>query len=166
METTNRQFLEAFERNVAAQAEFVETWMDAIEDSTDEDRMEENLEGYAKAYEAWMSAAEEQVDRLNASLEGEDVSLEAFRDRWLNAANQAFKEVMSTSAFAAATGDTVQSALDLKQEADEYAADTLHGLGFATVRDVDEVGERLIELERRQQRIEEQLDEVLEELRA
>ena len=166
MENANEQFLEAFERNVEAQAEFVETWMAAIEESTDEDLTRDGLEGYARAYKAWMNAAEEQVDRLNASIEGEDISLESFRDRWLNAANQAFKEVMSTSAFAAATGDTVEAALDLKEQADEQAEETLHVLGFATVGDIDEVGERLIEVERRQQRIEEQLDEILEELRA
>lgn len=164
MENANEQFLEAFERNVEAQAEFVETWMAAIEESTDEDMTRDGLEGYARAYKAWMNAAEEQVDRLNASIEGEDVSLEAFRDRWLNAANQAFKEVMSTSAFAAATGETVEAALDFKEQADEQAEETLHALGFATGGDIDEVGERLIEVERRQQRIEEQLDEILEEL--
>ncbi len=164
MEQANERYLDAFERNVEAQAAFVETWMDAIEDSADGEHIEDGLEGYAKAYKAWMRAAEDQVERMNATLEGSDVSTEAFRDRWLNAANEAFKEVMSTSAFAAATGDTVESALDLKREADEYAEETLHSLGFATVGDVEEVGERLIEVERRQQRIEERLDDILEEL--
>lgn len=164
MEDANEQFLEAFERNVEAQATFVETWMDALEDATSDEHIEEGIKGYAKAYQAWMDAAAEQVERVSAMLDGEDISVEAVRNQWLNAANEAFKEVMSTTAFAATTGDTVETALDLKQEADEYAEDTLHTLGFATVGDVEEVGERLIELERRQQAIEERLDEILDHM--
>ena len=163
-EEANKRYLEAFERNVTAQSEFVDAWMTALEESTDRDHLESGMEGYAKAYDVWMEAAEDQVERMTASFEGADVSTEEFRDRWLRAANEAFKEVMSTNAFAAMTGDTVGSALDLKQEADELAEETLHGLGFATVGDVEEVGDRLIELERRQQRIEEHLEEILEEL--
>lgn len=164
-EEANKRYLEAFERNVAAQSEFVNSWMRALEESTDKDHMEAGMEGYSKAYKAWMEAAEDQVERMTASFEGADISTEEFRDRWLRAANDAFKEVMSTSAFAAMTGDTVERALDFKQGADELAEETLHGLGFATVGDVEEVGDRLIELERRQQRIEEHLEDVLEELR-
>lgn len=164
MESANERYLEAFEQNVEAQATFVESWMDAVEGAADPEAVENAPDGYAKAYEAWMQAAEDQVEQLNATMEGEDVSTEAFRDNWLNAANDAFKEVMGTSAFAATTGDTIESVLDLKQDADEYAEDTLHTLGFATVADVEEVGERLLELERRQQTIEDKLDTVIQEL--
>lgn len=164
MESANERYLEAFERNVEAQADFVETWMDAIEESTDTGTVEDGLEGYAKAYQAWMDAAEKQVEQLSASMEGEEIATEAFRDNWLQAANEAFKEVMSTSAFAATTGETIESVLDRMQEADEYAEETLHMLGFATVGDVEEVGERLLDVERRQQSIEDKLDTVIEEL--
>lgn len=164
MESANERYLEAFERNVDAQASFVESWMDTIDESTDADHLENGLDGYARAYKAWMEAAEDQVEQLNATMEGEDVSTEAFRDRWLNAANEAFKEVMSTSAFAATTGETIESVLDVQQEADEYAEETLHTLGFATVSDIHEVGERLLEVERRQQTIEDKLDTVIEEI--
>lgn len=164
MEDANEQFLEAIERNVEAQATFVETWMNAIENSTRDGQIEDGLEGYAKAYEAWMEAAAAQVDRMNAMLEGEDISMDAVRNQWMNAANEAFKEVMSTTAFAATTGDTVEAVLDLKRQTDEYAEDTLHTLGFSTVGDIEEVGERLVELERRQQRIEERLEDVLDHL--
>lgn len=164
MESANERYLEAFERNVEAQADFVESWMDTIEASTETGTVEDGLEGYAKAYQAWMQAAEKQLEQLNASLEGEEISTEAVRDNWLQAANEGFKEVMSTSAFAASTGETIESVLDLKQESDEYAEDTLHTLGFATVGDVEEVGDRLLEVERRQQSIEDKLETIIEEL--
>jgi hypothetical protein len=162
----NRTLLDAAEQNVEAQARFVESWFDAVENSwaASPETVTDGMAGYAAAYEAWMGAAEEQFDRTGDMLAGEDVSPEDFRDVWLNTANQAFKEVMSTSAFAAATGETVSDALELQREADEAAEDTLHALGFATEGDVVEVGSRLVELERRQHAVERKLDRVLDAL--
>jgi hypothetical protein len=162
----NESFLTAFERNVEAQAGFVDTWLETLEGSPamDADTMSDGLEGYARAYETWMEAVEEQFERSAEAIEGEDVDLDEFRDLWLNAANESFKEVMGTAAFAAMTGETVENALEFRQEIDDAAEDTLHGLGFATRADVVEVGERLVEVERRQHSIEEKLDEVLEAL--
>lgn len=162
MENMNETFLDQLEQNVEAQAKFVETWMDAVDESADGDTITEGLEGYARAYEVWMNAAETQFERASDVIEGEDVSAEEFRDIWLNAANESFKEVMSTSAFAAMTGQTVEDVLQFQQEVDKQAQDTLHQLGFATEGDISEVGERLIELERRQHAVEEKLDRVLE----
>jgi methyl-accepting chemotaxis protein len=165
-EEMNRTLLDAVEQNVAAQARFVEAWYDAVDESwtTSADTVADGAEGYGAAYEAWMRAAEEQLDRTGDLLAGEDVSPNDFRDVWLNTANEAFKEVMSTSAFAAATGETVSDALAVKQQVDETAEETLHGLGFPTESDVAEVGARLVELERRQHDVEEKLDRILEEL--
>ncbi len=95
---------------------------------------------------------------------GEEVDPTEFRDIWLSAANNAFKEVLSTTAFAAATGETTDVALDLRQEFDDAAMETLEMYGFATRDDVLEVGERLVELERRQHAIETKLDQVLDHL--
>jgi hypothetical protein len=94
------------------------------------------------------------------------VAPEDFRDIWLNAANESFKEVMGTSAFAAATGETVGDALELQQAIDAATEETLAALGFATGGDVEEVGARLVELERRQHAVEEKLDRVLAALDA
>jgi aminoglycoside phosphotransferase family enzyme len=69
---------------------------------------------------------------------------------------------MSTSAFAAANGQLVESMLEMRQEADEIGQDTIAQLGFPTRDDMDEVAERLVELERRQHAIEQKLDDVLE----
>jgi len=105
---------------------------------------------------------QQMVERANDQLEGEDVDIEEFRDIWLNTANEAFKEVMSTTAFAKMTGETVGDVLELQEQADEAAQETLNSLGFATEGDVVEIGDRLVELERRQHAVEQKLDRVLE----
>ncbi|WP_255191593.1 poly(R)-hydroxyalkanoic acid synthase subunit PhaE [Natronobeatus ordinarius] len=164
VERWNEQFLEAIEGNMEAQAQFVESWADAVGEATDDGEMAEGVEGYARAYDAWMTASTQMAERMNDVLEGEDVELEEFRDIWLNTANEAFKEVMSTTAFAKMTGETVGDVLEAQQQADEAAETTLRSLGFATESDVLEVGDRLVELERRQHAVEEKLDRVLEAL--
>jgi phage-related minor tail protein len=158
----NEEFVDALEQNMEAQAEFVESWSRTVQDATEDEQLSSGVEGYARAYEVWMEAAEQMVDRANEAVEGEEVELEQFRDVWLNSANEAFKEVMSTTAFAAATGETVEQALELQRRTDEAAETTLHALGFATEGDVQEVGERLVELERRQHEVENKLDRILD----
>jgi len=160
----SEQFATALERNVEAQADFVETWFDTVDETIDAGGADETMEGYATAYQAWMDAAVDQFERTSDALEGEDVDPEEFRDVWLNTANEAFSEVMATPAFAAATGQTVEQALELRREVDAAAQDTLSELGFATEGDVVEVGERLVELERRQHDVERKLDRVLDHL--
>ncbi|MCH7662049.1 MAG: poly(R)-hydroxyalkanoic acid synthase subunit [Euryarchaeota archaeon] len=164
MQSMNEQFANALEQNVEAQASFVESWVDAVEETTDPERFEESAEGYANAYATWMDASQRAYERSMDMVSGEDVAPEEFRDIWLSAANEAFKDVTDTTAFAAATGKTVEEALDYRQEIDEMADETLHNLGFATKGDVQEIGERLIELERRQHAVEGKLDTVIEHL--
>ncbi|THE63710.1 poly(R)-hydroxyalkanoic acid synthase subunit [Salinadaptatus halalkaliphilus] len=164
VEQWNEQFLETFEDNVEAQAQFVESWSQTVGEMSEDNDVSEGVEGYAKAYETWMNASQQMVERMNDSLEGEDVDIEEFRDVWLNTANEAFKDVMSTTAFARMTGETVGDVLELQQQADEASQETLRTLGFATEDDVLEVGDRLVELERRQHDVEQKLDRVLEHL--
>ncbi|WP_306059728.1 poly(R)-hydroxyalkanoic acid synthase subunit PhaE [Natronococcus wangiae] len=164
VEQWNEQFLEALEDNMEAQARFVESWSETVGEMTEENEISDGVEGYARAYETWMNASQQMVERMNDQLEGEEVEIEEFRDVWLNTANEAFKEVMSTTAFAKMTGETVGDVLELQQQADEAAEETLHTLGFATEGDVVEVGDRLVELERRQHAVEQKLDRVLDQL--
>lgn len=163
--SVNETMLGALERNVEVQTEFVDAWVDSLEEGVEPaGDPEEALESYARAYEIWMDAATAQSEDLLEGLETGDVSATTARDRWLDAANEAFKEVMGTSAFAAATGQTVERALEAQRAADEAAEETLHALGFATRSDVQEVGERLVELERRQHAVEQNLERVLDAL--
>ncbi len=164
VEQWNDQFLEAMEDNMEAQAQFVESWSDAVGEVSEDTEISDGVEGYARAYETWMGASKQMVDRMNDAVEGEDVDLEEFRDIWLNTANEAFKDVMSTTAFARMTGETVGDVLELQQQADEASQETLRMLGFATEDDVIEVGDRLVELERRQHAVEDKLDRVLDHL--
>ena len=163
VEQMNEAVADSVEQNMEAQAAFMESWADAVEDSVpEEDVLSEGFQGYNKAYEVWMDAAERMFERSTDAAQGEEVDASEFRDIWLQSANEAFKEVMSTSAFAAANGQLVESMLEMRQEADEIGQETVAQLGFPTRDDMDEVGERLVELERRQQAVEQKLDQILD----
>jgi hypothetical protein len=155
-------YIDALEGNVEAQAEFAEAWLRSLESSGADEGTLEWARAYVRAYEVWLSAADAQLNLWRDAMEGEDVSFEDFRDVWLSAANEAFKEVMSTTAFAATTGGALDSALGLRQGFDEAAESTLHAYGFATEGDIEEIGERLLEFERRQHTVERKLDKVLD----
>jgi hypothetical protein len=164
-ERMNEAMARSVEQNMEAQAQFMESWAEGV-DSTmfDEDAMSESVESYTRAYEVWMDAADQIYERVTDAAEGEEVSLSEFRDIWLRSANDAFKEVMSTSAFAASQGSMVEAMMDMQRQADEVSEETLSQLGFPTSDDIDEVAGRLVELERRQQDVENKLDRVLEHL--
>ncbi|MFB6074086.1 MAG: poly(R)-hydroxyalkanoic acid synthase subunit PhaE [Haloarculaceae archaeon] len=165
VEQMNEAVAESVEQNLEAQAAFAESWADAVEDAVPEDEeLAEGIQGYNRAYEEWMNAAERTFERSADAAQGEDVDPTEFRDIWLQSANEAFKHVMSTSAFAAANGQLVETMMELRQEADDLSQETVAQLGFATRGDVEEVGERLVELERRQHDLEAKIDRVLDEL--
>lgn len=153
---------DALRDSVTAGTAFVERWAAMLEES-DGDRFTELMAGYARAYDVWMSAAERQFELFAAFADGEEVAVEEFRDVWLDAANDAFKQVASTDAFAVALGESAET-FRLQELLDEAAESTLHQYGFATEGDVREVGERLVELERRHHAVERKLDRLLEEL--
>lgn len=164
VERMQEAYASALRRNVEAQAEFAETWTDAVEESVEGGLPEDGTESAVAAYEIWMDAAEEAVERSADLAAGEDVEPEEFRDLWLEAANDAFKRVMGSEAFAAATGQALEEAFELQRETADATEDALHEWGFATAGDVTEVGERLVELERRQHAVERKLDRILDAL--
>ena len=164
-ERMNDAVAESMEQNMKARAAFAESWADAVEDSVaEDDALAEGVQGYNRAYEMWMDAAEQLFERTADATQGEDVGPDEFRDIWLQSANEAFKEVMSTSAFAAANGRLIEQMMEMRQEADDVSQETVAQLGFPTREDVTEVGERLVELERRQHDVERKLDRVLDAL--
>jgi len=154
----NEQMVEGMEASTEAQAEFVESWIGAFESVDQEQYAAEGFEGSTEAHSIWMDAAEETAEKMAAAASGEDVSPEEVRDLWLDSANEAFKDVISTDAFASMTGGTVEDVLEMREAVDESAQSTLQEFGFATERDVREVGERLVELERRQKKVERGLE--------
>ncbi|WP_276273470.1 poly(R)-hydroxyalkanoic acid synthase subunit PhaE [Haloarcula litorea] len=165
VEQMNDAVADSMEQNMKAQAAFVESWADAVEDTIpQEDELSEGFQGYNKAYEEWLDAAEQMVERSAEAAQGEDVDPAEFRDIWLQSANEAFKHVMGTSAFAAANGQLVESMMEMQQEADDLSQDAIAQMGFPTRDDIDEVAERLVEVERRQHAVEQKLDRVLEHL--
>ncbi|MFB6202328.1 MAG: poly(R)-hydroxyalkanoic acid synthase subunit PhaE [Halorhabdus sp.] len=165
VEEMNEAVVESIEQNMQAQAAFVESWTDALSESMiDEDELSDGIDGYNEATEAWLNAAERMFERSADAAQGEEVDPTEFRDIWLQSANEAAKEIMGTSAFAAANGQLIESMLEMRQQADDVGQETIAELGFPTREDVNEVGERLIELERRQHDVEEKLDRILEAL--
>lgn len=167
MESMFEQFSEAYtdtlKRNMDAQSEFADMMLDSADEMFSEEQFDDASEGAAQAYESWMEAAESSYERMGDMIEGEDVDPTEFRDIWLNTANEAFKESMSTTAFAAMTGQNLDSVLDFQQQMNDTAEETLHGMGFATTGDIREIGERLVEVERRQQAIESKLDQLIDQ---
>ncbi|WP_153552201.1 poly(R)-hydroxyalkanoic acid synthase subunit PhaE [Halomicrobium sp. LC1Hm] len=165
VEQMNEAVSESVEQNMKAQAAFVESWADAVEDSIpEEENVTEGIQGYNQAYEEWMNAAEKMLERTGDAAQGEDVDPTEFRDIWLQSANEAFKHVMGTSAFAAANGQLVETMMEMRQQADDIGQDSIAQMGFSTRADVEEVGERLVELERRQHEVEQKLDQILDHL--
>jgi polyhydroxyalkanoate synthesis regulator phasin len=164
-EQFNQATMEGIEGALEEQAAFTEAWIDAVEEGTAEAAdVQADPETFVKSYAVWIDATERLFERLTDAIEGEEVEPGELRDVWLDAANEAFSDVMSSSAFAAATGQTIDSALDAQEAADDATRDVLHAYGLATDEDVREVGERLVELERRQHSVENKLDRVLETL--
>ncbi|MWG34776.1 poly(R)-hydroxyalkanoic acid synthase subunit PhaE [Halomarina oriensis] len=164
-ERMNEAMARSVEQNMEAQAKFMDSWAEGVESTMlDEETMTESVESYGRAYEVWMDAADQMYERVTDAAEGEDVSFTEFRDIWLRSANDAFKEVMSTSAFAASQGSMVEAMMDLQRETNEVSEETLSQLGFSTRGDVDEIAGRLVELERRQQDVEDKLDRILDHL--
>ena len=164
-EEVNESVVQAFERNLEAQSTFVDAWMDAIDTGVEDSAGSKELAAsYAQAYNVWMDAVESQYEEFITGIESGDVNTEAIRDSWLQAANESFKEVMETTAFAQHTGKFVEDALALQRESDVVAADTVRQLGFASRDDIVEVGERLVELERRQHAVEKQLNRIAKHL--
>jgi hypothetical protein len=165
VEEMNDAVVDSMEQNMKAQAAFVESWADAVEDNMPkQENMADGFDGYNRAYEEWLDATDRMMERSADAAQGEDVDPAEFRDIWLQSANEAFKHVMGTSAFAAANGQLVESMMEMQQEADDLSQDAISQLGFPTRDDVDEVAERLVELERRQHAVEQKLDRILEHL--
>ncbi len=161
----NDAVADSIEQNMEAQAAFVESWAESFEEGLpEEETLAEGVDGYARAYEVWMDAADRLVERTGDAAQGEDVEPAEFRDLWLQSANEAFKEVMSTTAFAEANGQLVEVLMEMQQEVDDLTQETIANVGMATRDDVEEIGERLVELERRQHAVEEKLDAVLDTL--
>jgi dsDNA-binding SOS-regulon protein len=159
----NETMARTMEQNVEAQAAFAESWADAMEDSMpSEDAMSEGMEGLAGAYDVWIDAAEQLFERTADAAEGEDVQMDEMRDIWLQSANEAFKQVMSTSAFAQGNGQLFESIMELQEQSREASQDTLAQMGMASSAEVDEVAGRLVELERRQHSVEKKLDRILD----
>lgn len=168
-EQMNESVTESVGMNIEAQMEFMESQAEFMEswtalDLPDDAVLTESVTAYGRAYEEWMDAATELFERAATAIEGEDASVPEFRDIWLRSANDAFTEMMGTTGFAAANGDVVETMMELQRQTEELSEETLAQVGLPTRGELEEVGERLLELERRQHSIESKLDEIIDRL--
>lgn len=162
-QAVNESLLTDAEWGIEQQAALIAEWFDTVDDSwiTATDVTTDGMDGHQRAYEVWMNAAEQQLERARDAVDGESVPPEDFRDIWLTTANRTFKELMSTTAFAAATGESIEESIEQQRQADETAEETLHTFGFSTKSDIEAIGARIVELERRQHEVEQKLDRVI-----
>lgn len=158
------QLLDGIERNLEAQSRLLEAWSSAVTDATDDELVASGATGMVEAYDTWLDATERMAERATDAAAGDDVDVSEFRDIWLRAANESLNELMGTEAFARMTGENVSEMLDMQRQTDEAIQENLESMGFATTGHVEEVGARLVELERRQHDVERKLDAVLEHL--
>lgn len=158
----NEEYAATATRTLDAQSRLADAWSDSVDEATRAEHVDEWMEATVDAHELWMRAAQETIEQANDVMEGESVPPERFRDTWLNAANGAFEAFMETSAFASATGQSVEDALALKRQVDDAVETTLSDLRLPTRGGLEEIGERLVELERRQHEVESRLDEILD----
>jgi len=120
-EQWNEQFLEALEDNMEAQAQFVESWSETVGEASDDTETSDGVEGYARAYETWMTASPADGRAGERPARGRGRRYRGVPRHLAQHANEAFKEVMSTTAFAKMTGETVGDVLELQEQADEAA---------------------------------------------
>lgn len=168
-EQMNETVTESVGMNMEAQMEFMESQAQLMEswnvmDLPDNEVLTESVTAYGRAYEVWMDAATEIFEHAATVTDREDLSVSEFRDIWLRSANEIFKEMMGTTGFAAANGDVVEIMMELQRQTEEMSEETLARVGLPTRGELDEVAERLLELERRQHSIESKLDEIIDRL--
>ncbi len=105
---------------------------------------------FADATRIWINAVGEATRRTQEAVQkGQPIAPDAFVDVWTKAASELSQAVVSDAAFAALTGQWVNAVSKAKVDAKKAATNQIREVGFATHEDVEEVGKRLIELERR-----------------
>ena len=81
VEEMNDAVVDSMEQNMKAQAAFVESWADAVEDSMPkQENMADGFDGYNRAYEEWLDATDRMMERSADAVQGEDVDPAEFRD--------------------------------------------------------------------------------------
>lgn len=154
----SEQAMKAYAVNMEMGRAFLETWTRSLAhlqattaaSSKPEAASASAQAPFADATRAWVNAVTEATHRTQeAFAKGETLSPDSYAEIWSQAASQVAQEIVKDAAFAKITGEWVNEAAKSKGQAREAAEARLAELGFATTRDIEEVGTRLIEVERR-----------------
>lgn len=153
----------ALERSLEMQRTVVDSWVTAAESTAPpETPQRAQLRRLEWGYDIWEETLLNTLVHLDDAITEDGIDLRQLQMIWLHAMDDAFSDVTSRPAFAAETNDTLEDVLTEQQQLNELRRDFLHASNLPTDRDLEEVGERLLDLEARQKRIEEKLDAVLD----
>ncbi|WP_318570993.1 hypothetical protein [Salinigranum marinum] len=151
------------ERSLGVQRTVVNSWVKAAESTVPpETPQRAHLRRLEWGYDIWEEALLNTLVHLDDAVSEEGIDLRQLQMTWLHAMDDAFSEVMSRPVFAAGINDTLEDALTEQQQLSHLRRDLLYASNLPTDRDVEAVGERLLDLEARQKKIEEKLDMILD----
>ncbi len=98
----------------------------------------------------WMRIMQEASERTREAMsDGRGITPDLYTDLWTRGASEFAKEVLEDPAFARMAGQTAEGAATARHRMREEGANRARDMGLAAHDDVVEIGERLIELERR-----------------
>jgi hypothetical protein len=113
-------------------------------------------------YHIWDETLSNTLVHLDDAITEDGIDVRQLQMIWLHAMNDAFSEVMGRSVFAAETNDTLEDVLTEQQQLNQLQRDVLHASNLPTDRDLEGVGERLLNLKACQKKVEEKLDMILD----
>ncbi|SEP08486.1 hypothetical protein SAMN04487948_11383 [Halogranum amylolyticum] len=151
------------ERSLEMQRTVVDSWITAAESTAPpETPQRAQLRRLEWGYNIWEETLLNTLVHLDDAIREDGIDLRQLQMIWFHAMDDAFSEVMSRPMFVAEMNDTLEDVLTEQQQLNELRRDFLHASNLPTDRDLEEVGERLLNLEARQKKIEEKLDMILD----
>ena len=151
------------ERSLELQRTVVDNWIAAAESAAPPEAPQRaQLRRLEWGYDIWEETLLNALVHLDDAITEDGIDLRQLQMIWLHAMDDAFSEVMRRPAFAAETNDTLEAVLTEQRQLNHLRRDFLHASNLPTDRDIEEAGERLLNLEARQKKIEEKLDAILD----
>lgn len=150
------------ERSLETQQAAVDGWASALTPQSDEQPAAATpIQGTVWLYDIWSESLRNALVHLDDAIDEEGIDLDSLQMIWLHAMDDAITDVGKRPPFGAAMADAVERTLNAQAESNERRRETLRSAGLPTDRDMEAVGERLLDLEYRQKSLADKLDAVL-----
>ena len=139
------------EQSLTTQQRVVDEWASLL-DGGSEDRSAEATPAreFAWLYDVWAETVENALVHVDDSATEDGVDIDSLRHIWLHALDDAVTDVGTSREFASTMARSVERTLDGKFQGDELRRMQVREAGLPTNRDVERLGERLLEFEYRQ----------------